>query len=70
VPTEPSGKFRYRGLRLMIQAAVAGCFSCRERWTAQGRTLIVPYDDAVRLRLIPRPRSVSRRLFRRPLRNA
>jgi hypothetical protein len=52
LPTEPAGKFdyRYRSLRLLIQAG-GRLFRVPEHWTAQGRTLIVPCDDAVRLQV-------------------
>lgn len=56
LPAERGDKFRYRyrGLRLLVQAG-GRLFLVPEHWTARGRTLIVPYDDAVRLQLIPRP---------------
>ena len=56
LPTEPGGRFdcRYRSLRLLIQAG-GRLFRVPEHWTAQGRTLMVLYDDAVRLQVIPRP---------------
>jgi hypothetical protein len=56
LPTEPGGKFRYRyhGLRLLLQAA-GRLLLVPEHWTARGRTLIVPYDDSIRLQVIPRP---------------
>lgn len=47
-------RYRYRGLRLLIQAG-GRLFLVPEHWTAQGRTLIVPYDDAIRLQVIPSP---------------
>jgi hypothetical protein len=55
--TLPAGKtdkfrYRYRGLRLLIQAGDR-LFLVPGQWTAQGRTLIVPYDDSVRLQVIP-----------------
>jgi hypothetical protein len=56
LPAAPGDKFRYRyrGLRLLIQAG-GRLFLVPEHWTAQGRTLVVPYDDSVRLQLIPSP---------------
>lgn len=46
--------YRYRGLRLLIQAG-GRLFLVPEHWTVQGRTLILPYDESVRLQVIPRP---------------
>jgi hypothetical protein len=46
--------YRYRGLRLLIQAGDR-LFLVPGQWTAQGRTLIVPYDDSVRIQVIPQP---------------
>jgi hypothetical protein len=46
--------YRYRGLRLLLQAG-GRLFLVPEPWTAQGRTLIVPYDDSIRLQVIPQP---------------
>jgi hypothetical protein len=56
LPAESGAKFRYRyrGLRLLIQGG-GRLFLVPEHWTAQGRTLILPYDDGVRLQVIPRP---------------
>jgi hypothetical protein len=56
LPAAPGGKFhyRYRGLRLLLQAG-GRLFLVPTYWNAQGRTLIVPYDDSVRLQVIPRP---------------
>ncbi|WP_433303494.1 hypothetical protein ACQP2F_12155 [Actinoplanes sp. CA-030573] len=55
LPAERGDKFRYRyrGLRLLVQAG-GRLFLVPEHWTTQGRTLIVPYDDSVRLQVIPR----------------
>jgi hypothetical protein len=55
----PAGKgdrfhYRYRGLRLLIQAGDR-LFLVPGQWTAQGRTLVVPYDDSIRLQVIPKP---------------
>jgi hypothetical protein len=46
--------YRYRGLRLLIQAGDR-LFLVPGQWTAQGRTLVIPYDDSIRLQVIPKP---------------
>jgi hypothetical protein len=46
--------YRYRGLRLLL-AADGRLYLVPAEWTDQSRTLVVPYDDAVRIELIPRP---------------
>ncbi len=45
-------RYRYRGLRLLLQAG-GRLFLVPEHWTDRGRTLILPYDDSVRLQVIP-----------------
>lgn len=52
--TDAESEFRYRytGLRLLIEAG-GRLFLVPEQWTAQGRTLIVPYDEHIRLRVGP-----------------
>jgi hypothetical protein len=56
LPDDTSSKFhyRYRGLRLLIQAG-GRLFLVPEHWTADGRTLILPYDESIRLQVVPRP---------------
>jgi hypothetical protein len=45
-------RYRYRGLRLLL-AAGDRLFLVPATWTERGRTLIIPYDNEVRLQLIP-----------------
>lgn len=45
-------RYRYRGLRLLL-AAGDRLFLTPEHWTADSRTLVVPYDDQIRLQLDP-----------------
>nr|WP_296076144.1 hypothetical protein [uncultured Actinoplanes sp.] len=56
LPADAGSRFqyRYRGLRLLIQAG-GRLFLVPDHWTADGRTLILPYDNSVRLQVIPRP---------------
>ena len=44
--------FRYRGLRLLL-AADDRLFLTPANWTAESRTLVVPYNDEIRLQLDP-----------------
>ncbi|MGK5682878.1 hypothetical protein [Actinoplanes sp. URMC 104] len=45
-------KHRYTGLRLLV-AAGDRLFLVPAVWTAQSRTLLVPYDDRIRLQMVP-----------------
>jgi hypothetical protein len=45
-------RYRYRGMRLLIEAG-GRLFLVPATWTAQGRTVIVPYDEHVRLQVVP-----------------
>lgn len=45
-------RYRYRGLRLLV-AAGGKLFLIPAPWTRAGRTIIVPYDNDVRIQLIP-----------------
>ena len=45
-------KYRYRGLRLLV-AAGDRLFLVPAHWTHEGRTLVIPYDDKIRLQLDP-----------------
>jgi hypothetical protein len=45
-------RYRYRGLRLLV-AAGDRLFLVPATWTERGRTLIIPYDNDVRIQLIP-----------------
>ncbi|MCY1139786.1 hypothetical protein OWR29_17430 [Actinoplanes sp. Pm04-4] len=45
-------RYRYRGLRLLL-AAGDRLFLTPAHWTTESRTLVVPYDDQVRLQLDP-----------------
>lgn len=45
-------KHRYHGLRLLV-AADDRLFLVPAPWTDQARTLVVPYDDQIRLQLVP-----------------
>jgi len=45
---------RYRGLGLLLQAG-GRLFLVPTYWNAQGRTLVVPYDDSIRIQVIPQP---------------
>jgi hypothetical protein len=47
-------RYRYRGLRLLL-ATGGRLFLVPERWTDQGRTLVVPNDAQLRLQLVPPP---------------
>ena len=47
-------RYRYRGLRLLI-ASGGKLFLIPEPWTRAGRTIILPYDNDVRIQLIPAP---------------
>lgn len=54
----PAGKdttfhFRYAGLRLLLESGER-LFLVPGNWTAQSKTLVVPYDSDVRIQLIPR----------------
>ncbi|MEV6303459.1 hypothetical protein AB0M02_28885 [Actinoplanes sp. NPDC051861] len=49
---EDGFRYRYRGLRLLV-AAEDRLFLIPADWARGGRTLVVPYDDQVRLQLIP-----------------
>ncbi len=56
LPAAKQGTFhyRYRGLRLLLSSG-GNLFLVPEQWTKRGRTLVVPYDDTVRIQLIPKP---------------
>lgn len=45
-------RYRYRGLRLLVESG-GRLFLVPGHWTRQGRTLIVTYDDTVRLQVVP-----------------
>jgi hypothetical protein len=45
-----SFRYRYRGLRLLL-AAGGRLFLVPEHWTAESRTLIIPYDANIRIQL-------------------
>ncbi|GAA2707138.1 hypothetical protein [Actinoplanes palleronii] len=45
-------KHRYHGLRLLV-AADDRLFLVPATWTDQARTLVIPYDDQIRIQLIP-----------------
>ena len=47
-------RYRYRGLRLLL-ASGGRLFLVPAHWTDGSRTLVVPYDDQIRLQLIPSP---------------
>jgi hypothetical protein len=54
----PAGKettfhYRYAGLRLLLESGER-LFLVPGNWTAQSRTLVVPYDSDIRIQLIPR----------------
>jgi hypothetical protein len=49
---EQAFRYRYRGLRLLV-AAGDRLFLVPARWTGQSRTLVVPYDDEIRIQLVP-----------------
>jgi hypothetical protein len=52
-PTQEAAfRYRYRGLRLLV-ASGGRLFLVPQRWTEQGRTLVVPYNGEVRIQLIP-----------------
>jgi hypothetical protein len=53
---EQAFRYRYRGLRLLL-AAGDRLFLVPAHWTEEGRTLVVPYDDEIRIQLIPSPQS-------------
>ena len=53
-PKEGAFRYRYTGLRLLLSSG-GNLFLVPERWTTSGRTLVVPYDDSVRIQLIPKP---------------
>ena len=55
LPAGSEEGFRYYGLRLLV-AAGDRLFLVPAEWTEQGRTLVVPYDDQIRIQLVP-PRS-------------
>lgn len=49
----PAGyRYRYQGLRLLLEAD-GRLYLVPAQWTGQSRTLVLPYDGAVRLQLIP-----------------
>ena len=45
-------QYRYSGLRLLLESGKR-LFLVPEKWTTESNTLVVPYDDAVRVQLIP-----------------
>jgi heme/copper-type cytochrome/quinol oxidase subunit 2 len=54
----PAGKnnsfhYRYAGLRLLLESWER-LFLVPGNWTAQSRTLVVPYDSDIRIQLVPR----------------
>ena len=52
-------RYRYRGLRLLIQAGDR-MFLVPERWSPSGSTLLVPIDDVrVRFRFVERPTGLA-----------
>ncbi|BBH69806.1 hypothetical protein ACTI_64910 [Actinoplanes sp. OR16] len=55
---EDAPRFRYRGLRLVLESG-GRLFLVPERWTRNGRTLVVAYDGSVRLQLIPPPKNLA-----------
>jgi hypothetical protein len=55
---EGTFRYRYRGLRLLLSSG-GNLFLVPEKWTKRGSTLVVPYDDNVRIQLIPSPEANS-----------
>ena len=51
-PDKEGFRFRYGGLRLLIEAD-GRLYLVPAAWTATSRTIVVPYDDSVRVQLIP-----------------
>jgi hypothetical protein len=51
-------RYRYRGFRLILESG-GRLFLVPEKWTRDGRTLVVTYDGGVRLQLTPPPKNLS-----------
>lgn len=47
-------RYRYRGFRLLVESGDR-LFLVPARWTRASRTVVVPYDGAVRIQLVPAP---------------
>jgi hypothetical protein len=47
-------QYRYRGLRLLLQSDNR-LFAVPSHWTANSRTMIIPYDTDIRVQVIPAP---------------
>jgi hypothetical protein len=45
-------RYRYRGFRLLVEGG-GRLFLVPARWTAESRTIVVPYDAGIRLQLVP-----------------
>jgi len=50
--------YRYRGFRLVLESG-GRMFLVPEKWTRDGRTVVVAYDSGVRLQLIPPPKNLA-----------
>lgn len=57
-PGEDGFRYRYRGFRLILESG-GRLFLAPERWTRDARTVVVGYDGAVRLQLIPPPKNLA-----------
>lgn len=51
-------RYRYRGFRLVLESG-GRMFLVPEKWTRDGRTVVVAYDSGVRLQLIPPPKNLA-----------
>jgi len=51
---EPTFRYRYHGLRLLL-ASGGRLFLVPEHWTSESRTLVIPYDNDIRIQLLPPP---------------
>ncbi|WP_328471544.1 hypothetical protein OHA21_07510 [Actinoplanes sp. NBC_00393] len=59
-PGEDGYAYRYRGLRLVLESG-GRLFLVPQRWTRDGRTLVVAYDSGIRLEVIPPPKNLAPR---------
>ena len=53
-------RYRYQGFRLVLESG-GRLFLVPHQWTRDARTLVLPYDESVRIELIPPPKNLAPR---------
>lgn len=57
-PLKGEFKHRYRGFRLVLESG-GRLFLAPASWTQESRTVVLPYDDSVRIQVIPPPKNLA-----------